>query len=283
MGWAEPHHHQQRACTVVNLIARLREHQSPGLQEEDLTTLCNIAAGKEVDNDGVLGCKQRMAAQGAIESIVHVLWAQISCVAVQEKGFMVLLHLTLGDGSCIYEDNVEARKLHMVEAAALDTITAGMRLHENSAAVQLLGLAALGSITMVNGSDDTRAYVMRRLEAAGAIEATVAALQAHATSVEIHERGFGLLCDMSSGDDGLIVDQLHRMVEAVYPSPTLPRFPSPTLPRFRAQQCPIRSRLNTWPSRLPRLDAWLSRLSPLLARRPRSLPRVSAGRHRGGH
>ena len=275
MGWAEPHHYQQRACTVVNLIARLREHQSPGLQEEDLTTLCNIAAGKEVDNDGVLGCKQRMAAQGAIESIVHVLWAQISCVAVQEKGFMVLLHLTLGDGSCIYEDNVEARKLHMVEAAALDTITAGMRLHENSAAVQLLGLAALGSITMVNGSDDTRAYVMRRLEAAGAIEATVAALQAHATSVEIHERGFGLLCDMSSGDDGLIVDQLHKMVEAVYPSPTLPR--------FRAQQCPIRSRLNTWPSRLPRLDAWLSRLSPLLARRPRSLPRVSAGRHRGGH
>jgi len=213
MGWAEPQH-QRPVCTVSNLVARLREHRSPGLQEEDLTTLCNIAVGKEVDNDGVLGCKERMAAQGAIEGIVHVLWAQISCVAVQEKGFMALLHLTLGDCSCTNEDNVEARKLHMIEAAALETITSGMLLHGNSAAVQLLGLAALGSITMVNGSDDEMAYAMRRLEAAGAIEATVAALQAHAQSLEMHERGFGLLCDMSSGDDDLIADQLQRMVEA---------------------------------------------------------------------
>jgi len=189
MGWAEPQH-QRPVCTVSNLVARLREHRSPGLQEEDLTTLCNIAVGKEVDNDGVLGCKERMAAQGAIEGIVHVLWAQILCVAVQEKGFMALLHLTLGDCSCTNEDNVEARKLHMIEAAALETITSGMLLHGNSAAVQLLGLAALGSITMVNGSDDEMAYAMRRLEAAGAIEATVAALQAHAQSFEMHERGF---------------------------------------------------------------------------------------------
>ena len=178
--------------------------------------LCNIAVGKEVDVDGRSGCKQHMASVGAIEGILGVLWAQLSCAPVQEKGFVALHHLATGEtnGETSADDDVEARKLRMVEASAFETITSGMRVHVRSASVELQGLSVMGTLSMMNG-DEANAYCMRHLEAAGGIEATVAALQAHTTSAELHKLGFGVLCDMSSGEDNVIADRLQRMVEAV--------------------------------------------------------------------
>ena len=201
--------------TVANLVDALNDHESTSAQcEEDLTSLSNIASGDEVDVEGRVGSKQRMASLGAIEGIIGVLWAHLSCAPVQEKGFLALHHLANGE-TCA-DDDAEARKLHMVDAAALETITSGMRLHVRSAAVELLGLDVLSSIATVSGGEEARAYCMRRLEAAGAIEATVAALQAHSACVKLHERGFGVLCDMSSGEENVIADRLQRMVEAVF-------------------------------------------------------------------
>jgi len=232
MARSAPQQHRHLTRTVADLVAGLGECQATSAQcEEDLTILCDIAACKEVDADGMTGCKQRMAALGAIEGIIDVLRVQHACASVQEKGFMALLHLADGDdsidddvksfvtllhlaaGESSTDNDVEARKLRMVDAAALETITAGMHLHVRSAAVELLGLSAMSRIATVSGKE-ARAYCMRRLEAAGAIEATVAALQAHTTSIVLHERGFGMLCDISSGEDDVIADRLQRMVEA---------------------------------------------------------------------
>jgi len=210
---APQEHRHPSMRTVANLVDALNDHESTSAQcEEDLTSLCNIASGDEVDVEGRVGSKQRMASLGAIEGIIGVLWAHLSCAPVQEKGFLALHHLANGE-TCA-DDDAEARKLHMVDAAALETITSGMRLHVRSAAVELLGLDVLSSIATVSGGEEARAYCMRRLEAAGAIEATVAALQAHSACVKLHERGFGVLCDMSSGEENVIADRLQRMVEA---------------------------------------------------------------------
>ena len=227
MAGSTPHRHPKR--TVANLVTGLGERPSTSTQcGEDLTSLCNIATGQEVDDDGTLGCKQRMAELGVIEGVVDVLWAQLSCASVQEKGFTLLYHLAVGDDST--DDDVEARKLRMVEAAVLETITTGMRLHVSSVSVELLGLSLMSTIATVSG-EEANAYGMRRLEAAGAIEATVVALQAHTTSAELHERGFGVLCDMSSGEDDVIADRLQRMAEEVFTCPPNQSCPASSSPK----------------------------------------------------
>jgi len=201
--------------TVANLVAGLSDRRLTSAQcEDDLMFLCNIAVGKEVDVDGRSGCKQHMASVGAIEGIIGMLWAQLSCALVQEKGFVALHHLATAETNGeTFPYDLEARKLRMVKASAFETITSGMRVHVRSASVELQGLSVMGSLSMMDG-DEAKAYCMRHLEAAGGIEATVAALQAHTASAELHELGFGVLCDISSGEDNVIADRLQRMVEA---------------------------------------------------------------------
>ena len=293
-----PQQHRHRTRTVADLVAGLSECRATSAQcEEDLTILCDIAACKEVDADGMTGCKQRMAAMGAIEGIIHVLWAHHTCASVQEKGIMALLHLADGEnsidddvksfvamlhlavGESSTDDDVEMRMLRMVEASALEAIIAGMRLHVSSAAIELLGFSVMSRIATVSDKE-ARAYCMRRLEAAGAIEATVAALQAHTTSAELHERGFGMLCDMSSGEDDVIANRLQRMVEEVIHTP-YPKLPAPHTRSSLLASTTMPASSST--SAVAPLSSLFPRISDLKGHVCSPPHPTSAGCHRGGH
>lgn len=168
------------------IVKGLTTHASDAIvAEKTIGALGNLCCGTD---DNGLARKQLAADAGVIDAIVKAMQTHVGASAVLENGAA-----TVGNIASNIDEAGLARKQLATDAGALEAIVAGMKAHPAIASVQDFGCFALGNLVRGRGDGDgvDEASLARKQRAvkAGALEAVVAAMQAHVSDPRVQEFG----------------------------------------------------------------------------------------------